>query len=268
MLMILLSTVFLVLFLQTFFLGGTVLPGIAGMLLCAAGIVTLILLKKQGKHRLGVLVSSVGLILSVLCCLSITPDFGAGTLQQKELLLKQIAFAEAVENAEEKYNAYIEVYGEDDSSALCLAKYYIRADEGDKSRSMLFKLKNDTSMEYYRTMAEWYNKFDKGNFSYVVGTLLDAVAEYPTWAQGHLMLGLSYYENGDNTSAIYYLKKAQLLDPSDGYCLCYLGVISYDRGSYKAAQEYLNSAEKLAEKDEYLRKLVETWQECVAREVA
>ena len=67
MLMILLSTVFLVLFLQTFFLGGTVLPGIAGMLLCAAGIVSLILLKKQGKHRLGVLASSVGLILSVLC---------------------------------------------------------------------------------------------------------------------------------------------------------------------------------------------------------
>lgn len=82
------------------------------------------------------------------------------------------------------------------------------------------------------------------------------------------MLGLSYYENGDNTSAIYYLKKAQLLDPSDGYSLCYLGVISYDRGSYKAAQEYLKRAGKAAKKDKYLTELIETYQECVAREAA
>ena len=266
MLIILLSVVFVILFLQTFFLGGAVLPGIVGLLLCAAGIVSLILLKKQGKIRLGMASASAGLVLAVICCIFITSGTGRGTLQQKEALLKKLAAAETVEAAEEKYNSYIEVYGEDDSSALCLAKYYMRADEADKSRSMLFKLKNKTSTDYYCTMAEWYNKFDKGNFSYVVSTLLDAVAEHPSWAKGHLMLGLSYYENGDNTSAIYYLKKAQLLDPSDGYSLCYLGVISYDRGSYKAAQEYLNSAGKLAGKDEYLRSIIDTYQECVARE--
>ena len=266
MLIILLSVVFVILFLQTFFLGGAVLPGIVGLLLCAAGIVSLILLKKQGKIRLGMASASAGLVLAVICCIFITSGTGRGTLQQKEALLKKLAAAETVEAAEEKYNSYIEVYGEDDSSALCLAKYYMRADEADKSRSMLFKLKNKTSTDYYCTMAEWYNKFDKGNFSYVVSTLLDAVAEHPSWAKGYLMLGLSYYENGDNTSAIYYLKKAQLLDPSDGYSLCYLGVISYDRGSYQAAQEYLNSAEKLAGKDEYLRSIIDTYQECVARE--
>ena len=266
MLIILLSVVFVILFLQSFFLGGAVLPGIVGLLLCAAGIVSLILLKKQGKIRLGMASASAGLVLAVICCIFITSGTGRGTLQQKEALLKKLAAAETVEAAEEKYNSYIEVYGEDDSSALCLAKYYMRADEADKSRSMLFKLKNKTSTDYYCTMAEWYNKFDKGNFSYVVSTLLDAVAEHPSWAKGYLMLGLSYYENGDNTSAIYYLKKAQLLDPSDGYSLCYLGVISYDRGSYQAAQEYLNSAEKLAGKDEYLRSIIDTYQECVARE--
>lgn len=133
---------------------------------------------------------------------------------------------------------------------------------------MLFKLKNTTSIDYYCTMAEWYNKFDKGNFSYVVSTLLDAVAEHPYWAKGHLMLGLSYYENNDNTSAIYYLKKAHLLDMSDGYSLCYLGVISYDRGSYKAAEKYLSDAKALAGKDSYLLSLIETYQECVAREVS
>ena len=266
MLIILLSVVFVILFLQTFFLGGAVLPGIVGLLLCAAGIVSLILLKKQGKIRLGMASASAGLVLAVICCIFITSGTGRGTLQQKEALLKKLAAAETAESAEEKYNDYIEAYGEDDSSALCLAKYYIKADEADKSRSMLFELKNKTSIDYYCTMAEWYNKFDKGNFSYVVSTLLDAVAEHPSWAKGHLMLGLSYYENGDNTSAIYYLKKAQLLDPSDGYSLCYLGVISYDRGSYQAAQEYLNSAEKLAGKDEYLRSIIDTYQECVARE--
>lgn len=268
MLIILLSVVFIILFLQTFFLGGAVLPGIAGLLLCAAGIVSLILLKKQGRRCFGIISASAGLILSVVCCIFITSGAGTGTLQQKETLLKKIVSTKTVQTAEEKYNAYIETYGEDDSSALCLAKYYMKADEADKSRSMLFKLKNKTSIDYYRTMTEWYNKFDKGNFSYVVSTLLDAVAEHPSWAKGHLMLGLSYYENGDNTSAIYYLKKAQLLDPSDGYSLCYLGVISYDRGSYKAAQEYLKRAGKAAKKDKYLTELIETYQECVAREAA
>ena len=266
MLIILLSIVFFVLLLQTFFLGGTVWLGVIGMLLCAAGIAASILLKKQGKNRFGMISASAGLVLAVVCCLFIAPGDGAGTLQQKEALLKKLAAAETVEAAEEKYNSYIEVYGEDDSSALCLAKYYMQAEEADKSRAMLFKLRNEKSIEYYLTMINWYNKFDKGNFSYVVSTLLDAVAEHPSWAKGHLMLGLSYYENGDNTSAIYYLKKAQLLDPTDGYSLCYLGVISYDRGSYKAAREYLNSAAKLSEKDEYLRSIIDTYLECVARE--
>ena len=266
MLIILSSIVFLILSLQTFFLGGTVWLGVVGMMLCGAGIVWAFLLKKQGRSRSGRRAAAAGLILSVVCCLFITAGSGAGTLQQRETHLKKLAAAETVEAAEEKYNSYIEVYGEDDSSALCLAKYYMRADEADKSRSMLFKLKNETSIEYYQTMAEWYNKFRKNEFSYVVSTLLDAVAEHPSWAKGHLMLGLSYYENGDNTSAIYYLKKAHLLDSTDGYSLCYLGVISYDRGSYKAAQEYLSAAEKLAGKDEYLRSIIDTYRECVARE--
>ncbi len=268
MLIILLSIVFLVLLLQTFLLGGTVWLGVIGMLLCAAGIAASIILEKQEKNSFSMISASAGLVLAVVCCLFITSGVGTGTLQQKEALLKKLAAAETVEAAEEKYNSYIEVYGEDDSSALCLAKYYMQAEEADKSRAMLFKLKNETSIAYYRTMAEWYNKFDKGNFSYVVSTLLDAVAEHPSWAQGHLLLGLSYYENGDNTSAIYYLKKAHLLDPSDGYSLCYLGVISYDRGSYKAALEYLNSAGKLAGKDKYLRSIIDTYQECVEREAA
>ena len=259
--------IFLILTMQTFFLGGTVWLGIVGMLLSAAGVVLSFVLKKRKKYLSNVS-ALAGIVISVVCCLFITSGSGTGTLRQKEILLGQMVSAETSENAEEKYADYVEAYGEDDSSALCLAQYYMRAEEADKSRSMLFKLKNKTSIDYYCTMAEWYNKFDKGNFSYVVSTLLDAVAEHPYWAKGHLMLGLSYYENNDNTSAIYYLKKAHLLDLSDGYSLCYLGVISYDRGSYKAAEKYLSDAKALAGKDGYLLSLVETYQECVAREVS
>ena len=265
MLIILSSIVFIILFLQTFFLGGTVWLGIIGMLLCAAGIVLSILLKQKEKQRLAAISVSAGLILSVLCSVWITAGGGAGTLEQKSALLKEIASAETVQAAEEKYDIYIEVYGEDDTAVLCLAKYCIKADEADKSEALLWKLKDEKSTEYYLTKVDWYNKFSNDRY-YVIDTLLDAVAEHPTWAKGHLRLGLSYYEREDNTSAIYSLKKAQLLDPSDGYSLCYLGVISYDRGSYKAAAEYLNSAEKLAGNDNYLRKIIDTYQEYVARE--
>ena len=103
---------------------------------------------------------------------------------KKRVLLGQMVSAETSENVEEKYADYVEAYGEDDSSALCLAQYYMRAEEADKSRSMLFKLKNTTSIDYYCTMAEWYNKFDKGNFSYVVSTLLDAVAAASVLGKG------------------------------------------------------------------------------------
>ena len=160
-----------------------------------------------------------------------------------------------------------DIYGEDDSAALCLAKYYIKASEADKSDALLVKLQNQKSKEYYLTKVDWYNKFGNDRH-YVIATLLDAVAEHPTWAKAHLMLGLSYYEREDNTSAIYYLKKAHLLDSSDGYSLCYLGVIYYDRGSYKAAEEYLREAEKLAKNDNYLKNIIDTYKECVAREVA
>lgn len=267
MLMILSSILFLILFLQTFFLGGTVWLGIIGMLLCAAGIILSILLKQKEKQRLAEISVLAGLILSVLCSVWITAGGGVGTLEQKSVLLKEIASAENVQAAEEKYDAYIDSYGEDDTVRLCLANYYIEADEKDKSNDLLINIKNQTDIEYYLTKIGWYNRFsnDRG---YVTNTLLDAAKEHPDWAKGHLMLGLSYYENGDNTSAIYYLKKAQLLDPSDGYSLCYLGVISYDRGSYKAAAEYLDSAEKLAGNDDYLRQIIDTYQEYVAREMA
>ncbi|MGN0441851.1 MAG: tetratricopeptide repeat protein [Acutalibacteraceae bacterium] len=265
MLIILSSILFLILFLQTFFLGGTVWLGIIGMLLCAAGIVLSILLKQKEKQRLAGISVSAGLILSVLCCVLITAGGGAGTLEQKSVLLKEIASAENVQTAEEKYDAYIDTYGEDDAAGLCLANYYIEADEKDKSNYILSNIKNQTDIEYYLTKIDWYNRFSNER-GYITNTLLDAVSEHPDWAKGHLLLGLSYYENGDNTSAIYYLKKAQVLDPSDGYSLCYLGVISYDRGSYKAA-EYLDSAEKLAGKDDYLQQIIDTCQEYVAREV-
>lgn len=60
-----------------------------------------------------------------------------GYVAAKEILLGQMVSAETAENAEEKYADYVEAYGEDDSSALCLAQYYMRAEEADKSRSML-----------------------------------------------------------------------------------------------------------------------------------
>lgn len=267
MLIILSVLVLIVLFLQTFFLGGTVWLGILGMLLCLAGIILSVLLKKKGKYKVVYLSVSAGLVLSALCSVWITAGSGAGTLRQKEALMNEITSAETAQAAEQKYDSYTDIYGEDDSAALCLAKYYIKASEADKSDALLVKLQNQKSKEYYLTKVDWYNKFGNDRH-YVIATLLDAVAEHPTWAKAHLMLGLSYYEREDNTSAIYYLKKAHLLDSSDGYSLCYLGVISYDRGSYKAAEEYLREAEKLAKNDNYLKNIIDTYKECVAREVA
>lgn len=127
MLIILSSIVFIILFLQTFFLGGVVWLGIIGMLLCVAGVVLSILLKRKGKRRFAGISVSAGLILSVICCIWITAGSGAGTLEQKSALLKEIASAETVQAAEEKYDIYIEVYGEDDTAVLCLAKYCIKA---------------------------------------------------------------------------------------------------------------------------------------------
>ena len=267
MLIILSVIILIILFLQTFFLGGTVWLGILGMLLCPAGIILSVLLKKKGKHKVVYLPVSAGLVLSVLCSVWITAGSGAGTLRQKEALLNEITSAETAQAAEQKYDSYTGIYGEDDSAALCLAKYYIKASEADKSEALLDKLQNEKSKEYYLTKVDWYNKFGNDRY-YVISTLLDAVAEHPTWAKAHLMLGLSYYEREDDTSAIYYLKKAHLLDSSDGYSLCYLGVISYDRGSYKAAEEYLGEAEKLAKNDSYLKNIIDTYKECVARAVA
>lgn len=51
MLIILSVLVLIVLFLQTFFLGGTVWLGILGMLLCLAGIILSVLLKKKENIR-------------------------------------------------------------------------------------------------------------------------------------------------------------------------------------------------------------------------
>ena len=139
--------IMIILFLQTFFLGGTVWLGILGMLLCSAGIVLSVLLKKKGKRRFVNLSVLAGLILSVLCSAWITAGSGAGTLQQKAAILNEIASAENVQTAQQKYDSYIKVYGEDDSAVLCLAQYYIKASEADKSEALLGKLQNEKSKE-------------------------------------------------------------------------------------------------------------------------
>lgn len=60
----------------------------------------------------------------------------------KEALLNEITSAETAQAAEQKYDSYTDIYGEDDSAALCLAKYYIKASEADKSDALLVKLQN------------------------------------------------------------------------------------------------------------------------------
>lgn len=85
--------IFLILTMQTFFLGGTVWLGIVGMLLSAAGVVLSFVLKKRKKY-LNNVSALAGLVISVVCCLFITSDSGTGTLQQKEILLGQMVSAE------------------------------------------------------------------------------------------------------------------------------------------------------------------------------
>lgn len=92
--------IFLILTMQTFFLGGTVWLGVVGMLLSAAGFVLPFVLKKRKKY-LGNASALAGIVISVVCCLFITSDSGTGTLRQKEILLGQMVSAETAENAEE-----------------------------------------------------------------------------------------------------------------------------------------------------------------------
>lgn len=99
--------IFLILTMQTFFLGGTVWLGIVGMLLSVAGVVLSFVLKKRKKYLSNVS-ALAGIVISVVCCLFITSDSGTGTLRQKEILLGQMVSAETAENAEEKYADYVE----------------------------------------------------------------------------------------------------------------------------------------------------------------
>ena len=73
--------IFLILTMQTFFLGGTVWLGIVGMLLSAAGVVLSFVLKKR-KRYLGNVSALAGIVISVVCCLFFTSVSGTGTLQQ------------------------------------------------------------------------------------------------------------------------------------------------------------------------------------------
>ena len=85
--------IFLILTMQTFFLGGTVWLGIVGMLLSAAGVVLSFVLKKRKKYLSNVS-ALAGIVISVVCCLFITSGSGTGTLRQKEILLGQMVSAE------------------------------------------------------------------------------------------------------------------------------------------------------------------------------
>ena len=72
--------IFLILTMQTFFLGGTVWLGIVGMLLSAAGVVLSFVLKNRKKYLSNVS-ALAGIVISVVCCLFITSGSGTGTLR-------------------------------------------------------------------------------------------------------------------------------------------------------------------------------------------
>ena len=58
--------IFLILTMQTFFLGGTVWLGIVGMLLSAAGVVLSFVLKKRKKY-LGNVSALAGIVIAGVC---------------------------------------------------------------------------------------------------------------------------------------------------------------------------------------------------------
>ena len=73
MLIIISIVIFLILTMQTFFLGGTAWLGIVGMLLSAAGVVLSFVLKNR-KRYLSNVSALAGIVISVVCCLFITSD--------------------------------------------------------------------------------------------------------------------------------------------------------------------------------------------------
>lgn len=262
-------TLFLILLVQTFFMGGTLWTGIMGMAVCLTGGALRVVL--SGKERKWIKNLAMGLCLLVALggiFLSKTGR-GAGTLADRQAYLEQIEAAEDLSEAEEAYEAYTDRYGNEEKAAIAVSLKYIEAGEGEKCKWLLLDCKNRTR-EWYLAMASWENRFSEEDSSARIEVWTEAVSAYPDWARANFLLGLGFYErgkSGDRDSAVYYLKKANILDPEDGYALCYLGVIAYEDGSYQRAEKYLDSAEALADGDAYLESIIDTYRECLRRAV-
>ena len=260
---------FVLLCVQTFFLGGSYVLGIPGLAAGAAGAVAGILLKRKDKYWPGVLAAAAGLLLAGACCVFQGFPAGEGTLQKKEELIRELAAAEDAETAGQLYEEYVADYGRDDHVSLVMARYYLAEGEYDKCSSMLAGMQNRTTIDYYLTAAELYNRDSELGYR-LTALMLEAVENHPTWAQGHLILGIAYYENSYDiydTAAEYYLKKAALLDQEDGYAPCWLGIVAYDNGDYAAAEKYLEAAGERAGDDIYLTNLISYYEAAVAKEV-
>lgn len=261
---------FVFLFVQTFFLGGSYMLGILGMAAAAAGIVLWILFKIAKKSRIAAITAVAGILVFGVCCACMAFPAKEGTLQEKAKLIQEMVTSKDTETAEERYEECIDYYGEDDDVHLAMAKYYLSVDDTDDCARMLDWVKNQTTIDFYLTKLEMYNRTPQPNSTYITSLLLDAVEDHPTWAKGHLLLGIAYTDNQYDIykdAAEYYLRKAAALDPKDGYAPCWLEIVAYQRGDYEAAKEHLKDASALKGKDIYLTNLISYYKAAVEEEV-
>jgi Flp pilus assembly protein TadD len=95
-----------------------------------------------------------------------------------------------------------------------------------------------------------------GQYAEAEDDLRAATAADPTWAAGHLHLGMSLLRRGRHAEATTCLFRAATLDPMDPEAVVHLGEAWYHGGDLERAEEALRRATDLAPEDPRAWKLL------------
>ena len=86
------------------------------------------------------------------------------------------------------------------------------------------------------------NELKQRAVSLAIGEMQKQVAAYPRDARGHLQLSYAYRIVGDSASALEEIRSAIVLSPKKEGFYIEKGIIEWDNGDFKAAQEDFSAA--------------------------
>ena len=140
-------------------------------------------------------------------------------------------------------------YGMNDRMLLLKARSAIGLKDFAKARSCIDSVSNKKSDQYYIVLGRFYDLQRK--YKELQTTYIEAAKIHPLWSKAQLIAGTQSTVNKDYSIAEYFLLRAAEQDRVDPTPLYYLGVIRYERGSFKEAEEYFSESLKLGLKDEF-----------------